>query len=108
MNDGNNDRKSVILAYALYGLGLIPALQLATIGGIIVNHIKINEVSDPVLKSHHRWLMRTFWFAVLWALLGSATVFIFGIGYLVLTATAIWFIYRLIRGWLNFSEGAAV
>lgn len=102
MAEKHPDRQSVILAYILYAIS--PVFPPGTIAGVIVNHLKIGEVQDALCRSHHRWLMRTFWFGVLWVTLGVLTFLLFGIGYLVWLVSALWFLYRLVRGWLNFSE----
>lgn len=95
----SSQRQLVIIIYALYGaaffLGGIPAIV-----AIIINYLKRNEIQDPMLASHFTWQIRSFWIAVGLALLGAATTFI-GIGFIILFATAIWNIYRLVRGVLN-------
>lgn len=106
MSENNSERQPVLLAYILYAVSVI--FPLGSLAGVIVNHIKINETQDEMLKSHHRWLMRTFWFSVMWAVIGVVTFPLFGIGYMIWAAAAIWFLYRLIRGWLNFSENASM
>lgn len=102
MEEKATDRQSVILAYILYAIS--PVFPPGTIAGVIVNHLKRAEVSSELCRSHHRWLMRSFWFGVLWVVIGIMTFPLFGIGYVVWLISALWFIYRIVRGWLNFSE----
>ena len=82
-------------------------IGLSFIAAVIVNYIKQSEVEGTWLESHFRWQIRTFWFSVLWSIIGFVLVFVL-IGYLVLAADALWVIYRIIRGWINLSEGKAM
>lgn len=106
MSENKAEQQTVVLAYILYAVSII--FPPGSIAGVIVNHLKINEVENEMVRSHHRWLMRTFWFGVLWAIIGIVTFPLMGIGYLIWVAAAIWFLYRLIRGWLNYSEERAM
>jgi uncharacterized membrane protein len=51
-------------AYGLHAIGFVPMLIWPAIIGLIVNYVKRGE-STTFLESHHRWLIRTFWFALL-------------------------------------------
>jgi uncharacterized membrane protein len=55
------------------------------------------------LESHFRWQIRTFWFGLLWGVIGAALLLVL-VGYFVLLADAIWIIYRVVKGWLNLSD----
>lgn len=70
---------------------------------IIINYVKLGDVQGTWLASHFRWQMRTFWYGVLWTVVGVITLFIL-IGYLVLLANAVWIIYRIVKGWLNLAD----
>lgn len=102
----SNQRKLVIIIYALYGsaffLGGIPAIV-----AIIINYIKRKDIKDPMLASHFTWQIRTFWIGLALGILGALTTFI-GIGFIVLFAVVIWDIYRLVRGVLNIVENKAM
>ncbi|MEZ0153399.1 MAG: DUF4870 family protein [Candidatus Reddybacter sp.] len=82
-------------------------IGLSFVAAIIVNYIKQSEVEGTWLESHFLWQIRTFWFSVLWSIIGFVLVFVL-VGYLVLLADAIWVIYRIIKGWMNLSEGRAM
>ena len=70
----------------------------------IINYVKLPDVRGTWLESHFRWQIRTFWYSLLWAIIGSLTYFLV-IGWIILGVDAIWVIYRITRGWLNFSDG---
>jgi len=87
--------------YILYALSYFTGIT--AIVGIIVNYVKMEDVAGTWLESHFRWQIRTFWFGLLWAVIGAATVFIL-IGVAVLFANFCWIIYRIVKGWLNLND----
>src|SRR6266508_6910403 len=103
------------LVYALHALSLlIGVTTAATIVGafvfglpsiiaVVINYLKRDEARGTFLESHFRWQIRTFWFALLWYMIG-AMLFITFIGIplavAVFFAAGVWAIYRIVRGWL--------
>lgn len=90
------------MVYILFAVGLF--VQLTFVAGVIVNYVKIDDVRNTWLESHFRWQIRTFWWGLLWGVIG--VVFsVIGIGYFILVVAAIWVLYRIIKGWLRLEEG---
>jgi len=89
------------IVYILYALSYFAGLT--AIVGIIINYVKLEDVSGTWLESHFRWQIRTFWFGLLWAVIGIATFFIL-IGMAILFANFCWIIYRIVKGWLNLND----
>ncbi len=96
----NKDITQII--YGLYAASLV--VGVTYIVAIILNYVKKDEVVGTMYESHFRWQMRTFWFSLLWFVIGCITAF-FIVGFFVLIANGIWFIYRIVIGWLRLSEG---
>jgi uncharacterized membrane protein len=76
---------------------------------VILNYVKRSEARGTWLESHFRWQIRTFWFGLLWiALCVAFVVATLGIGILIawlpMAMVGIWFIYRIVRGWLALSD----
>ena len=76
---------------------------------VILNYLKVSEARGTWLESHFRWQIRTFWFGLLWvSLCVIFVVLTLGIGILVawlpLGVITIWFIYRIVRGWLALND----
>jgi len=72
---------------------------------VILNYVKRSEARGTWLESHFRWQIRTFWFGLLWVSLCLFFVVVtLGIGLLIawlpLGLVGLWFIYRIVRGWL--------
>ncbi len=86
------------IIYILQALGYLTGISY--IAAVIVNYVKIDDVKGTWLESHFRWQIRTFWYSMLWYLLGALTFFIF-IGYLLIVFTTFWIMYRIIKGWLR-------
>lgn len=98
-------RSLVTAVYALQALSFIVGLTFVV--GAIIDYVKRDEARGSWLESHFHWQIRTFWFTVLWSVLGGLTAFI-GIGYFILLAVAIWLIYRIVKGWLRLADGQPV
>ena len=70
---------------------------------VVINYVKREDVAGTWLASHFRWQIRSFWFGLLWCVLGAILLLIV-IGYFVLLADAIWLIYRIVKGWLRLND----
>ena len=92
-------------AFAVYILqALTFGLLITSVIGVIVNYIKDDEVRGSWLESHFRWQKATFWYGLLWVLLGVISKPIL-IGYPVLAGVMIWLIYRIACGWIYLVDG---
>jgi uncharacterized membrane protein len=107
--------------YGLHALSLLTGiLGAATVVGafligwpsiiaVVLNYVKQSEARGTWLESHFRWQIRTFWFGLLWmALCGLFVLGTLGIGLLIVwlpvAILSVWFIYRIIRGWLALND----
>src|SRR5687768_8136058 len=110
------------IIYGLHALSLvIGIIGTATVVGafllgwpsiiaVIMNYVKRSEARGTWLESHFRWQLRTFWFGLLWVgLCVTFVVITLGIGLIIawlpLGIVALWFIYRIWRGWMALREG---
>ncbi len=87
--------------YALYALALFSGVT--AIVAIVLNYIKREDVQGTWLESHFRWQISTFWWSVLWCVVGAITWIIL-IGWIVWGVAFVWFIYRIAKGWLNLND----
>jgi uncharacterized membrane protein len=82
-----------------------------SIVAVILNYLKRAEARGTFLESHFRWQIRTFWFTLLWCVIGGL-LFATVIGALVaipmFLAVGVWVIYRVVRGWLALKDGKPV
>jgi uncharacterized membrane protein len=108
------------LVYALHALGLaLGAFGAASVLGsflfgwpsiiaVIINYVKRSDVRGTWLESHFTWQIRTFWFALAWAVAVALvsiplTLIVVGIGTWIagMFLLGVWAIYRIARGWLR-------
>ena len=71
--------------------------------GVIFNYVKSGAASGTWLESHFRWQIRTFWFALLWVVVGVApfiTVIGIPLAWGIWALTGVWVLYRIARGWI--------
>lgn len=87
--------------YGLYAVSLF--VGITGIVAIVLNYIKRDDARGTWIDSHFTWQIRTFWWGLLWAVLGWLTVVI-AIGWVILGVALVWFIYRIARGWLNLND----
>lgn len=100
------------VTYALFALGLVSAGLLA-VAGVIIAYIKRDDVQGTYLASHMDWLIRSFWWTLLWSALTVLFIIVtFGLGAFVAWIPFgiiwIWGAYRIIKGWLRLAEKRAV
>jgi len=81
---------------------------IPSIVAVVINYVYQGEARGTFLESHFRWQIRTFWFALLWIVVGVVLILLL-IGLLVSWAiflgAGIWVVYRIIRGWLTLKDG---
>lgn len=111
------------IVYALHALGLaLGAFGAASVLGsflfgwpsiiaVIINYVKRGEARGTWLESHFTWQIRTFWFALAWAVLVALvsiplSVILIGIGTWIagMFVLGLWAIYRIARGWLRLKD----
>ena len=126
-NDMPQARESLVrLAHVMYALhafsavmGLVSSAAVVTafltgwpsIVAVILNYVKRGDVRGTYLESHFRWQIRTFWFALLWvavAFLFAITIIGIPFAWLLVVATGVWVLYRIVRGWLALTDGRPI
>ena len=117
MDDKQNSLKTIghisYLLHTIVAVGaVIPSFQpgiALLIVAFIIDVIKKDDAAGTWQESHFRWRIRS----VLWAgglyVLTLPLWFLFIIpGWIAWVAISIWFLYRVIRGWMNLNNGIAM
>lgn len=94
-------RTLTLVTYILYAVSAF--VGLTAIVAIIINYIKRDDARGTLYESHFTWQIRTFWWGLLWACVGVATVWLL-VGFAVLAANSLWLIYRVVRGFLAWND----
>ena len=95
------------IMHVLYGLHTVAWASMGTLAviALIINYIKRGDELDAVYLSHHTYMIRTFWWTVLWLTLASPLwLLLFLPGAIAYSVVGLWYLYRCIRGWLHFTE----
>lgn len=95
-----SDNILAVAVYVLYGVGyffVIPALL-----GVIIAHLKIND-ADPVLQSHYRFQIRTFWIGLAYLALSFPLCLVL-VGFPLMLWWFVWSVIRIVKGALLLTE----
>ena len=87
----------VTLVYVLQAVSI--GFGVTLIGGAVIDYLKREEAAGTWLESHVRWQLRTFWWTLAWGVVGFVT-FVILIGVFIWLVAALWFAYRVARGWV--------
>ena len=102
----NDDPDLVVhIVYALFALSLVTAFPAVI--GIIIALIGYQQIDDEVLLSHYRYQIRSFLIMVVVTVIGSVLVWLF-VGLIILGLCWLWFLYRVVKGWLKLTKGEAM
>ena len=94
----------VLIVYILYLAGFITGLS--SIIGVIIASLEKNQ-SDPILRTHSEFQIRTFWIGLLFAFVGFLTAHV-GIGVAILLWWAIWTLIRCVKGLLALNSNQPI
>jgi uncharacterized membrane protein len=107
------------VVYALHSLAIVIGIvgaativgsfvgSVPSIAAVVLNYVKRGDARGTWVESHYRWQIRTFWFALLWFVIGWVMIVtIIGalVGIPILIALTLWLIYRIARGWMRLSD----
>jgi uncharacterized membrane protein len=99
---GENLKNLTQLVYILQAISLV--VGVTAIAGLILNYLKRDEVKGTFLEAHFAWQIKTFWYAFVGFILGWLLVIVL-VGFLIWAAVGLWYIYRIVKGWLAFNDG---
>ena len=88
-----SDRTLAVFAYVLHLIGTVTGVT--SIIALILNYVRRDRFG--VWDTHHRWMIRSFWWGLLWSIIGACLIFVF-VGYVILGIVWLWYVYRHVRG----------
>lgn len=108
---------AAVAGIAGHGMLVAGAALLTTIGvvGVIIAYVSRSDARGTWTESHLSWLIRTFWWSLLWATIGGLILITLGliligipIAFLIWIVDTLWVMYRLIRGIVLFKDSRPV
>ncbi|HVL10839.1 MAG TPA: hypothetical protein VM512_17015 [Burkholderiaceae bacterium] len=96
-------RKLTHILYLLYAIFWLTGGVTALVA-IIINYVKRDEVQGTLYASHFTWQIRSFWWSVVWGVVGSLLLVVL-VGFAVLGVLFVWMLYRIVKGWLYLNDG---
>jgi hypothetical protein len=101
------------LLHTIVAVGAVmPGVQ-ASVGLLIVafvlDLVKKGDAQDTWQESHFRWRIRSvLWAAGLYLVTAPLWLLFLAPGWIAWGLVSIWFLYRVVRGWLNLSRNQAM
>jgi len=89
-----SDDSLAAVVYVLYGAGYFTGISALV--GVIIAYAKVDD-ADPMLRSHYRFQIRTFWIGLLYLAIGFPLCLVL-IGMPILAWWFIWSVIRIVKG----------
>ncbi|MGP4713117.1 hypothetical protein [uncultured Psychrobacter sp.] len=131
----NKKQRSLIaynhLTYLLYVVSYFTA-GLLWVVPIVMNYSKRQEADGSWLATHFDWQIKTFWYSIVWFVIGIVivlfalsgfgvsmmleagdnlaigSILLTGFGLIIIIVTFIWHLYRIVRGWIALTDNRPV
>jgi uncharacterized membrane protein len=91
----------------LYGLHTLAWFSVGVFAllALIINYLRLADEREPLFLAHHRYMIATFWWTLLWLVLVSPLWLLFFLpGALAYALVWLWYLYRCLKGWLRFND----
>jgi uncharacterized membrane protein len=97
------------LLHTIVALGaVLPGMQgsvLLLIVAFVLDLVKKGEAQGTWQESHFSWRIRSVvWAAILYAVTAPLWILLIAPGWLAWAVVSIWFLYRVVRGWMNLNN----
>lgn len=96
----------LLITYIVFVVGFFTG-GLITIAGLVMAYLKRDDYNNSIYESHVTYLIRTFWIGFLYTAI-SFVLSIIGIGLLLAVLTAIWYVIRIVKGFVTFYDAKPI
>jgi len=96
-----------IVMHVLYGLHTLAWFSggVFAVIAVIINYLRRGSETDPLYLDHHTYMIRTFWWTLLWLVVLSPLWLLLVVpGAIAYGIVWLWYLYRCIRGWMRFNS----
>jgi uncharacterized membrane protein len=98
-----NDRLVMQILYGLHTLAWFSGGVFALVA-LIINYLRRADETDGLYLAHHRFMIATFWWTLVWLVLLSPLWLLFIVpGAIAYAVVWLWYLYRCLKGWLRFN-----
>lgn len=117
LNDKERSLKTVgHISYALHTIvavsAVVPGVQASIallIVAFVLDLVKKDDAAGSWQESHFRWRIRSvLWAGALYLVTLPLWLLFFFPGWIAWVVISIWFLYRVVRGWVNLNNNAAM
>jgi uncharacterized membrane protein len=98
-------RTIVLVVNALYAASFL--VGFTSLVAVVLAYMKRPEAAGTIWEGHLTYAIRTFWMALIMGLIGVVLLFVL-IGLPILIFVGVWFVVRIVRAFLAWSEGKAI
>lgn len=107
-------RKFVLITYIVFTVGLALSWtsftlywSLFAIPGLVMAYLKRSDYDNTIYESHMTYIIQTFWIGCLYSVISFIMTFVF-IGFFLILLTALWYMIRIIKGFVYFYDDKAI
>ena len=100
-----------VLTHVLYGLHTLSwfSAGMFSVVAMVINYVKRDDAAGSWQESHFRWRIRTvLWAGGLYLVTAPLWVLLLVPGWIAWSLISIWFLYRVVRGWMNLNNHRAM
>jgi uncharacterized membrane protein len=96
------------ILYFMHGVCFFFSFGVFNLVPLVINYSKRPDAEGTIAFSHHTWMIRSFWFYVLWVAVGwvcAATLIGIPVALCIWGVTWLWEAYRIVRGFVDLNNG---
>jgi uncharacterized membrane protein len=103
------------ILYVVHALTFFFSLGMLSFIPVIVNFVKRPYTEGTIVYSHHTWMIRSFFYYIVWMIVGGVVLITLGIfligfplAWLIWICAWLWKAYRLIKGFVDLNNNRAM
>jgi uncharacterized membrane protein len=100
-------KQTARLLYLAHALTFFFSFGLLSFIPLIINYVKRPYTEGTLVYSHHSWMIRSFWFYIMWMVIAAfmwVTILLIPLGWLIGIVAWLWKAYRLIKGFVDLNN----
>jgi uncharacterized membrane protein len=93
--------------YLFHAASLVFSLGAFSWIPLIISYLKRPDTAGTFVYSHHTWQIRSFWWYLVWVVIGGAlcaTIVLLPVGLAILGLAWLWKAYRLLKGFFALND----